>query len=322
MKGWQAFFKDHNIDERVVLRRAGLADDLFVYPERNLSTDEYYRLWESMEKEMDDPLLPLHILNLSGIESFIPHIFAAFCCTNFIQAMQRLSKYKKLISPLDLECNLQSQETFTVTLRWFKSETPVPLSIIITELAFLIKLIRQASREKVLAKRVSMPNIPGDDTLKIYEEYFGTNISVGDSSLELSYDDVHRPFLTANEEMWRMFEPDLRRRLNELDRTASLADRVNTVLLELLPSGEFSADCVAKRLSMSKRTLQRKLAEDKLTFRELVTKTRERLARYYLIETEYSVTDIALLLGFDDPNSFYRAFHDWTGETTSSVRKR
>ena len=34
----------------------------------------------------------------------------------------------------------------------------------------------------------------------------------------------------------------------------------------------------------------------------------------------FSGAEISYLLGFDDPNSFFRAFHDWTGETTERAR--
>jgi AraC-like DNA-binding protein len=120
--------------------------------------------------------------------------------------------------------------------------------------------------------------------------------------------------------MWNVFEPDLRRRLSELEDTATMGERVSALLLELLPSGEASIEAVASRLAISKRTLQRRLEEENENFRGLVTRTREHLAQYYLTQTKLSSGEIAFLLGFDDPNSFFRAFHEWTGKTPETVR--
>ncbi|MGW9031461.1 helix-turn-helix domain-containing protein [Streptomyces sp. NPDC055722] len=32
-----------------------------------------------------------------------------------------------------------------------------------------------------------------------------------------------------------------------------------------------------------------------------------------------TVREIAFLLGYEDPNSFYRAFHSWTGKTPAQA---
>ncbi|WP_447905154.1 helix-turn-helix domain-containing protein [Stenotrophomonas sepilia] len=80
-------------------------------------------------------------------------------------------------------------------------------------------------------------------------------------------------------------------------------------------------ETVAARLSMSKRTLQRRLAQDGGNFCLLVNDTREALARHYLTQTELSAGEIGFLLRFEDPNSFFRAFHDWTGTTPEAVRR-
>ncbi|BDR09029.1 hypothetical protein CTR2_R23670 [Comamonas thiooxydans] len=119
--------------------------------------------------------------------------------------------------------------------------------------------------------------------------------------------------------MWRLFEPDLRRRLSELDATTT-AERVRAVLLELLPDNEATIERTAGRLGLSKRTLQRRLEDEGENFRALVNSTRENLARHYLGNTTMSGAEIAFLLGFKDPNSFYRAFQDWTGQTPHSAR--
>jgi AraC-like DNA-binding protein len=121
--------------------------------------------------------------------------------------------------------------------------------------------------------------------------------------------------------MWQVFEPELRRRLGELDASASTAQRVRSALLELLPGGQSGIEAVASRLSMSKRTLQRRLEEQGDNYRALVTATREELARHYLTQTQLSAGEIGFLLGFEDPNSFFRAFHDWTGTTPEAIRK-
>lgn len=103
----------------------------------------------------------------------------------------------------------------------------------------------------------------------------GANLSIRFAAV-----DALRPFLTLNEGMWRVFEPDLRRRLSELDATAATAERVRALLLELLPSNAASIEEVAARLCMSKRTLQRRLEDEGENFRALVNSTRESLARH------------------------------------------
>ena len=71
---------------------------------------------------------------------------------------------------------------------------------------------------------------------------------------------------------------------------------------------------------MSGRTLQRRLADEGVSFRTIIQATREKLARHYLTSTQLSYGEVAFLLGFDEPSSFFRAFRDWTGNTPESVR--
>jgi hypothetical protein len=61
-------------------------------------------------------------------------------------------------------------------------------------------------------------------------------------------DDASLPFITANDKMWQFFDPELRKRLSELDASATTADRTRAALLELLPSGEISVAAVSEKL--------------------------------------------------------------------------
>ena len=71
---------------------------------------------------------------------------------------------------------------------------------------------------------------------------------------------------------------------------------------------------------MTPRTLQRRLKQEDTRFSEVLSDTRERLARHYLKTSTMSGAEISFLLGYEDPNSFFRAFHQWTGQTPERAR--
>jgi AraC-like DNA-binding protein len=66
---------------------------------------------------------------------------------------------------------------------------------------------------------------------------------------------------------------------------------------------------------MSSRTLQRRITEDGTSFRRLVSDARRELARHYLLQPSLELVETACLLGYEDPNSFFRAFREWEGMT-------
>ena len=73
---------------------------------------------------------------------------------------------------------------------------------------------------------------------------------------------------------------------------------------------------------MSARTLQRRLTDAELTFQQLVEDTRRKLARHYLKQSAVELNETAFLLGFEDANSFFRAFQGWEGTSPNEWRQR
>ena len=77
---------------------------------------------------------------------------------------------------------------------------------------------------------------------------------------------------------------------------------------------------VAQKLGMSERTLARRLAQEGVSFVEIVQELKSTLARYYLEDTTMPISQIAWLLGFEEPSSFSHACKRWTGKTPREMR--
>ncbi|MCD8520791.1 MAG: AraC family transcriptional regulator [Saccharospirillaceae bacterium] len=65
---------------------------------------------------------------------------------------------------------------------------------------------------------------------------------------------------------------------------------------------------VADELSLSPRTLRRRLADEGTSYQELLEIWREEMAHQYLLTTHLSIQQISYLLGYNDPANFGRAF--------------
>ncbi|WP_285691875.1 helix-turn-helix transcriptional regulator [Actinoplanes sp. NBRC 103695] len=198
------------------------------------------------------------------------------------------------------------------------SAPPPPPGLVAWELTFWVALARLGTRTTFVPAKAIMPDPPDAEA---YRDYLGVRIGRGASvTVVFTSLDARRPFLTANDAMWKIFEDDPRRRLADLGKVETTAVRVQAALLELLPAGQGTAQDVSRRLAMSGRSLQRRLAQEGTTFQAVLGRTRHRLAQHYLARDDITITEIALLLGYDEPNSFRRAFHKWSGQTPHQAR--
>jgi AraC-like DNA-binding protein len=316
--GWRIVLLDAGLNPTNVLRRAGLPDDLFGREKETLSSEKYFDLWRAIEAEADDPTVSLRLGSSVTMESFDPPIFAAMCSPDLNTALQRLARHKRLCAPMVMHVEVRQTET-TLELEWLDESLEPPTSLIAAELVFFVQLPRMATRTRVEPLDIRSPRPL--EAQPAYDEFFGVPVQTGGRP-RITYraKDAAQPFLTANERMWEFFEPQLRQRLSELDETATTAERVRGALLELLPGGGASVTTVASRLAVSTRTLQRRLKDEGVSFQSVVNSTREELARHYLKSPGISGAEISYLLGYEDPNSFFRAFSSWTGETPEQAR--
>jgi AraC-like DNA-binding protein len=74
-------------------------------------------------------------------------------------------------------------------------------------------------------------------------------------------------------------------------------------------------EAIARKMGVSRRTLQRRLADAGTSFRDAVDAARREVALAELARGASSMTDLAFLLGFSEHSAFARAFRRWTGKS-------
>ncbi len=154
-----------------------------------------------------------------------------------------------------------------------------------------------------------------------YREHFGCEL-VWDQEQDVMVLDptlLEQPMVAADAQLCSVLEDCARGRMPERDGVTSFAETVRMVLSGHLSEG-CTIDVVANRLSISRRQLQRRLAEEDTTFQSILDDVREQVAKNHLLQG-LPLPGIAMLLGYSDVTGFHRAFRRWTGSTPASFRR-
>jgi AraC-like DNA-binding protein len=132
--------------------------------------------------------------------------------------------------------------------------------------------------------------------------------------LILAPEDLVRPAASRGEGI----APSLERHLREMMRTEetnfdSCAARVSHIVSKRLGSANLELQSIAEEMGLSPRTLQRRLAAEGTSLRELVRRHRTRIVDRLLQDRKTKMTVIAHDVGYSDATTFSRAFKSWRG---------
>jgi AraC-like DNA-binding protein len=162
---------------------------------------------------------------------------------------------------------------------------------------------------------------PAPADAKPYEALFGCPVAFGEDAnrLLIGIAEADHPLATGNRNLAAAHDRILIEQLARLDK-GNVVARFRASLLERMTSGEFSEEDIARDLHMSRRSMQRRLAEADAGYQSLVDDTRRDMALRYIEDPDKSATDITFLLGYSQQSVFTRAFRRWTGTTPSRYR--
>ncbi len=296
-----------------VLSQARLPLTVYDGKKNLVTTAEFFALWRAVGALSADPAAGLRIATQIDVANRPPSTMAAYYARDYRDALTRLARFKQLCSPEALQVKVSKDECVIEPV-WLHVQEETPN--LLTDAAFVsfVELGRRGTGHLVTAKRVELKR--SAEATGFHEAYFKGPITFGARRAT----DLDRPFLTYNAELLDMLNPQLERALEERRAQSSISEQVKWILKRLLAGGRPEISAVARELGLSDRTLQRRIIDGGATFRQLLLEARQELAHEYLNRPEMDVTEVAFLLGYEDANSFYRAFRTWEGTTPSQLR--
>ena len=126
---------------------------------------------------------------------------------------------------------------------------------------------------------------------------------------------------TADPKLYRVLKQHVERILGDMPRENDLVAAVRRAIAQSIADGDTTLVRAAGTLAMTPRTLERRLKENGVIYRDLVTDTRRRFALEYLRDPNRTLTEVAFLLGYSEVSAFNRAFKRSTGSTPLQYRE-
>jgi AraC-like DNA-binding protein len=318
-KGFWLGLRHLNIAAPDVVHRAGLP--LTVVNEQAFVTAaQYFALWQAFSELVADPAVQTVELSTSFETSQLPpSVMAPYHARDYRDALNRMARYKQLCSPERIHI-IEEDEFCTIELVWLYSEHPEPPMLVGVTLASLIELGRRGTGKPLTAHAVELSRPIGH--VEALEAFFGCRVLAGSerNRLMLKRTDLDRPFISYNEDLLAILTPALDRSLEEKQRTISTREMVKWIMKQSLAAGHPDIQVIAGELGMSDRTLQRRLTDEGTSFKQLLSDARREKALEYLSDPLLDLKEVAFLLGYEDQNSFFRAFRQWEGDTPSNWR--
>jgi AraC-like DNA-binding protein len=308
-----------DVDVARLLRHANIPRSRFDTSKARVTTGEFFAFWRAVEEIGEAPDLGLRI----GSET-LPHqhnlaSMAALHSPTLGEGLKKLARYKRLVCPEQITIRVVRGEA-RLCFEWLLADEDPPTRLIDGIFASVAALAEHGTGKAIVPRRIELTRRRADE--RMLRRHFRCEVRF-DAPLDiLVFDEkaLAEPFTTHNAELLDVIVPGLEAALHDAGDARTLADDVRTALRQRICGERPAVDKVARSLGMSPRTLQRRLGSVGTTYQELLDDVRRRSARRLLANTDLDSGEVAFLLGFEELNSFTRAFQTWEGTTPARWR--
>lgn len=289
-----------------------------------VSIDQIVRLYRNCVELVEDPSFAFQAGLRAHVSSYGLYGFAILSCSTVEQALGLIQKYNEAAYPLSSVAVRTEGDTATISVypfiaqqedeKLYRFYVNFRMGNYLTGFRDIVGGGFSATRVRVAYREVTGASpqtaLPGCAIDYAAPE----NEFVFDASW------LTRPLQLANPVSNAQLLKLCDQLLEDFEQHSPFTLRVQGALLSSLGRPLAFTELCA-RLALSPRTLRRKLKEEGTSYGDLLANLRARVATKYLQETQLSVEEIALVLGFSEAANFRRFLRSRTGRGPNEIRQ-
>lgn len=310
-------------DRAALLEAVGLNDDALADREQRVPVEQLFALYRLGEAQTGCADLGLYCGRVAYVNGLNVQLYMSTICASFRDYLNLIPSMLRLHGDIgEVRVRRDGDE---IGLGWHPLQQELGhrhwLSDCILGMSALI--VDSLCVEPIKPLRAQF-SYPAPDDTRLLQQLFACPLLFDQPHSELVFarEVLRYPVVQLDYAFSHSMISSVQRLFDELPDDDAFVTRVRESMQRLLPTGDITVDSVAGELHISRRTLQRHLAERDTQFQQLLQTLRHQLARRYLDDARLGITEIALLLGYADHGSFSSAFKSWQGMTPSEFRQR
>ncbi len=187
--------------------------------------------------------------------------------------------------------------------------------------AIVVRVVRARFGREVSPVRVQLA-VDAPSAAPAYRRYFKCPVQQRAPASEVTFAiDMPATPQVAHRPVADRIEALLDAAARDLQSKTTWSRQVHAAVLRAPADHMTSIEHIAAQFHVSERTLQRHLAGENTTFRDIVDNARKDLALRLVREGVLTLTQTADALGFQSSSAFSRSFRRWYGMTPTQARE-